>query len=171
MGREIRRVPLDFQHPKYTEEDSPRGRDWIGHFIPLHNETYKTAIAEWIANHNLWEKGEYPKQKTGKYAKGCGSYAEYNGDAPEHAGYRPEYTGPATAWCVYETVSEGTPVTPVFATAQELIDYLAEHGATFDDCAWSRANAERFVNDTGWAPTMVVAGGKVMAGHEYDKGD
>lgn len=67
-------------------------------------------------------------------------------------------------WQVWETVSEGSPVTPSFATAEELIDYLVQYGDAWDqqrgDGGWKRENAEAFVK-RGNAVSLVVAGGKV----------
>jgi hypothetical protein len=60
---------------------------------------------------------------------------------------------------VYETVSEGTPVTPPFATKEELVDYLVANGDFWDqhrgDGGWSRENAEAFVG-AGFAMSLVV---------------
>lgn len=72
-------------------------------------------------------------------------------------------------WQVWETVSEGSPVTPAFATDAELIDYLVVNGDARDqkrgDGGWSRENAEKFVS-VGWAPSaMVVSGPEGAAMH------
>lgn len=69
-------------------------------------------------------------------------------------------------WQVWETVSEGSPVTPAFATREELIDYLVANGDAWDqkrgDGGWSRENAESFVGD-GWAPSLIGAAGSLHA--------
>lgn len=59
-------------------------------------------------------------------------------------------------WQVWETVSEGSPVSPVFATRESLIDYLVNEGH-------SRLSAERFVEDA-WCPSMVIVGGQMFSG-------
>lgn len=65
-------------------------------------------------------------------------------------------------WMVWETVSEGSPVTPAFPTAEALIDYLVERGDAWDqsrgDGGWSREAAEKFVG-RGSAMSLVVTGG------------
>lgn len=62
-------------------------------------------------------------------------------------------------WQVWQTVGEGSPVTPAFATAEQLIDYLVAYGDVWDqrrgDGGWKREAAEKFVG-TGWAASMVV---------------
>jgi hypothetical protein len=69
-------------------------------------------------------------------------------------------------------------VTPAFATAEELIDYLVANGDYWDQerrkegesemqCdPWPREAAEKFVRGSGWLPSMIVAGGKMLTGHE-----
>ena len=63
-----------------------------------------------------------------------------------------------TRLTMYETVSEGTPVTPPFATKEELVNYLVEHGDFWDQHrghgGWSRENAEHFVQ-AEWAPSGI----------------
>lgn len=69
-------------------------------------------------------------------------------------------------WQVWETVSEGSPITPAFATADELVDYLATYGTTWDQSTkhgpakgpWRREAAESFVK-AGWAPTFMTGPG------------
>jgi hypothetical protein len=66
-------------------------------------------------------------------------------------------------WQVWETVSEGSPVSPVFATAEELIEYLVEGGDESDrkhgEPGVSREAATRFVKETGWVPSGMMSGG------------
>jgi hypothetical protein len=42
-------------------------------------------------------------------------------------------------WQMWETVTEGSPQTPVFATAEELADYCAEHATVFGRMRWTAA--------------------------------
>jgi hypothetical protein len=67
-------------------------------------------------------------------------------------------------WQVWETVSEGSPVTPAFSTPEELIEYLVANGDSWDqkrlDGGWERSSAEQFVK-SGWAPSLITAGGHV----------
>lgn len=71
-------------------------------------------------------------------------------------------------WQVWETVSEGSPITPVFASSAELVDYLSTVGTTWDQKRqregrdggpWRRQAAEKFVSD-GWANTFIGVEGK-----------
>lgn len=72
-----------------------------------------------------------------------------------------EHTEPpeGDGWQVWETVSEGSPVTPAFATADELVDYLVKYGDAWDqkrgDGGWNRENAESFVA-RGYAMSLIM---------------
>ena len=69
-------------------------------------------------------------------------------------------------WQVWETVSEGSPITPVFPTKEGLIDHLIEHGDLWDQKrgagGWKRENAESFV-DAEWAPSLIGSPGQLRA--------
>lgn len=151
MGREIRMVPANWQHPKNE----------YGNLQSMHNKTFEQACAKWDADKAAWERGEredYEKDVS------C-SFEEWNGDRPDDAScYRPWKDEEAVWVQVWETVSEGSPVTPPFATKGELIDYLVRHGDFWDqhrgDSPWPRKAAEQFV-EAGWAPSMVMQGGKL----------
>lgn len=68
-------------------------------------------------------------------------------------------------WQLWETVSEGSPVSPVFATAEELPAWLAGPEGTERRGVNSEMTEEQWLRFLkGWAPSMVVAGGKVMSG-------
>lgn len=53
-------------------------------------------------------------------------------------------------WQVWETVSEGSPISPVFATDEELVVWLVDQG-------YSEKGARAFVQ-SGWVPSMVSVG-------------
>jgi len=185
MGRELRKVIPNWEHPKEQKYNARTG-SYEDHFMPLYDKSYEDAIAEWVRNYLLWESGTHRDQLSGS-AKGTKTYAEWDGDAPERKYYRPHWNeSEATWWQVYETVSEGTPVTPSFATKEELVEYLVANGDFWDQqrrkegdsampCGqWSRKAAENFVFGSGWAPSMVVENGIVKTGVEYmaeDGGD
>jgi hypothetical protein len=81
--------------------------------------------------------------------------------------------GSATWYQVYQTVSEGSPVTPPFATKEELIEYLVKFGDEWDQsrtaegrqasAGWPRKAAEQFVKSE-WAPSMMVVNGGPQSG-------
>lgn len=138
MGREIRMVPAGWEHPK----------DERGRYRPLYDASYREAAEKWVSEFLQWTRGEHPDQ--GKDWSG-GFYWEYAGSPPEEEMHHPAWTEPADHFQIYETVSEGTPVSPVFASRDALAEWLVSQG-------YSRAAAESFAKD-GWAPSMVVMTG------------
>ncbi|WP_152278013.1 hypothetical protein [Methylorubrum populi] len=162
MGREIRRVPPNWSHP--TEETSC-GMD-TSRFVPLHDQTHAEAMAEWEGRKALWDAGERPEDWTA----GC-TFDDWYGEAPDPDQYRSFTSDGATWFQVYETVSEGTPVTPPFATLDELVAHLADHGDEWDwECAeggrqgatgWGLASAKAFCL-AKWTPTAVIRDNEIL---------
>lgn len=151
MGREIRRVPPDWEHPK-----DDKG------FMPLFDQDYESAAREWMANYELWKMQKHPEQAT-SYGQSMRYFWEWV-MPPDEEYYRERAWTPeeATHYQVYQTVSEGTPVTPHYATKEELIEYLVTWGDEWDqrrgEGGWDRKAAERFV-ESGSAPTMMIRPG------------
>ena len=161
MGREIRRVPPHWDHPK--QEGRHDGR-----LQPMHDQTFADAAREWKEGLADWEAGKRPS-----YISADSEYWDYAGNPPDRQYYRPWKDEDATWFQLWETVSEGTPTSPPFETAQELADYLAKHGDFWDqdrarrpsDCAlfgmkfgqpgWGQERADAFVK-AGWVPSMAV---------------
>ena len=155
MGREIRRVPEGWEHPK--DED--------GRYRALYDEDYESVIEDWIENHNLWLEGDHPDQLDDSSATSNYKYfAEWDGNPPNVEYYRPKWKSEEmTHYQVYETVTEGTPVTPAFATKEELVDYLVEYGDNWSGKGYDREVAEAFVK-IEWAPSMIMTGRKIYKG-------
>ena len=160
MGREIRRVPWNWEHPKKEVPNYRTGR-MEESFQPLYNHPFEEAADEWLKEFHAWESGKDNDCDEHEAKEGHRVYYwEWNGGPPDREYHRPSWTQEEATWFqVYETVSEGTPVTPPFATKEELIDYLVANGDYWDqhrgDGGWSRENAEKFVG-TGFAVSMVV---------------
>lgn len=127
MGREIRRVPPGWEHPRYTKDDAPRS-NCVGEYRPLFDKDYETAATTWLNDCIAWSKGEHPNQKTYKSSADNKYYWEWAGAPPESEEYRPKFDAEPTWYQVYETVTEGTPTTPPFATVEELACYLSDNG-------------------------------------------
>lgn len=70
-------------------------------------------------------------------------------------------------WQLWETVSEGSPVSPVFATAEKLADWLAGPTSSEADSVnrgTSRDQWLAFLRGPGWAPSMIGMNGVLMGG-------
>jgi hypothetical protein len=159
MRREIRRVPANWDHPRKMFISGPG-------YQPMFNQTFATAVAEWKEAKRKWDAGEDPDQA--KYGKGCESYADWAGECPDDPSYyRPWSDAEATWYQLWETVSEGSPVTPPFATLDELAQHLAKCGDEWDTqrgrSGWGIERAKAFCK-VGWAPSFVMSEGRMQAG-------
>ena len=67
---------------------------------------------------------------------------------------------------MYEDTSEGTPISPAFKTPEELARWLADNNASAFGSDTASYEAWLRVARGGWAPSMVVADGKVQNGVE-----
>lgn len=163
MGREIRRVDVDWQHP----------RDERGHFRPLYNEVYETAAHRWLGACIAWAKGE--GEDAAKYSKKYPFFWDWDGNPPDKDYYLAAPFKNPVAYQIYETVSEGTPVSPVFPTEEAMlawmtapIDRASEYnrGADWQSMqGMTRAQAEKFVKG-GSSPSLIAGPGiGVVAGH------
>lgn len=171
MGREIRQVPPNWEHPRQACPHSPwacgctQAKESDGKcFHPMHDSTFREAAQEWKDDMAAWERGERPD-----YASDGNKdmeYWEWAGAPPDREYYRPEWPeGSATWFQVYETVSEGTPITPPFATKAELIDWLCTNKDFWNYGPLSRVQAEAFVRDES-VPSLVISNGQISQGME-----
>lgn len=93
---------------------------------------------------------------------GTKSALEYFGSIQEED-YVPDFLEvEKTHYQIYETVSEGTPISPVFASLQEMEEWLVNDGGR--DGKVSRGAAKSFCVD-GWVPSMMMMiGGEMHMG-------
>lgn len=149
MSREVRRVPPNWEHPKY--------RDEMGRIKnqPMHDRPFSEAEAEWLAEFDRIRSGGATESERECYPGGVCEWAAVDYPPPNPAFYQPWSDEEATWYQLWETVSEGTPVSPPFETAQELIDYLAENGDFWDQkrCrkpGWVEAHGGTAPGVSGW---------------------
>jgi hypothetical protein len=64
---------------------------------------------------------------------------------------------------IWETVSEGSPITPAFATPEELASYVAKHNWGVDE-GISYKEWLAFIKGPGWAPSFVGQAGSLETG-------
>ena len=166
MGRKIRMVPANWDHPKSSNDDRLQ---------PMYDQNYERAATKWKADFAAHD----PSKCDGE------EYWEYYGNPPEREYYRPWKDEDATWFQLWETVSEGTPVSPPFATKEALALYLAENGdfwdqkrcwnrgscetfgMTYGEPGWGMDRARAFV-EAGWAPSMAIMDGEILASKDIN---
>ena len=173
MGRELRRVVPNWEHPKERKySEWTRSVDDV--YKPLYDGAvyarrvaeYKQECAEWDAG-KRYEDPEYSMLE----------FWDYYGPPPMQEDFSmPLAADDSRTWYqLYETVSEGTPVSPAFDTVDELARYLTDNGDFWYQkrikAGKSDYNSDydgwlKFLSGRGYAPSMVVSNGKVMTGVE-----
>lgn len=118
MGREIRRVPKGWQHPTNRE----------GYYQPLYDMEYEAAARQWFKDLQAF-LAEHPDGKI-RYETGEEYWFwDWHGNPPDQEYYRPAWTDEErTCYQMYENVTEGTPISPVFETESEMRAWLIEQG-------------------------------------------
>ena len=132
MSREVRRVPPDWQHPKRTELRLRlgRGMTYEEEYHPMHDESYTEAATRWLADLAAFEAKDSP-DKARAMEEGIQFFWDWDGMPPDKAYYFPEWPPESrTHYQMYETTSEGTPISPVMAGPEELARWLADNKAS-----------------------------------------
>jgi len=138
MSREVRRVPKDWKHPK----------DKNGNYIPLLYD-YDEDLKSWMEYKEKYKKEEFSEEK------------------PNPKDYMPNWPKEErTHLQMYETTSEGTPISPVMETPEELARWLADNKASvFADMTASYDDWFAMIK-AGWAPSAVVGPNGMISGVE-----
>lgn len=161
MGREVRRVPANWQHPTNGGGASKALFD---------GAEYESRAREWDEEATKWARGEFPDYASEDSRKL--TYVEWNGERPDEADYMPRWSAEeATHLMMYETCSEGTPISPAFATPEELARWLADNGASaFGDStasyeAWLRVARGGYACSGVYTPaTGLISGVEALGG-------
>lgn len=143
MGREFRKVPADWQHPRDSR---------TGHFTPLMDGYEKDAV----------------EFKAKMAAEGLQAAIDYFGQAPDQNNYMPDWPeSERTHLMMYEDCSEGTPISPAFVTPEELAHWLADNKAS--SFGSMTATYEQWLNVCrgAFAVSMVIDNGVMKSGVEF----
>jgi hypothetical protein len=155
MGLEVVSVPPNWNHPKTTvlRLRPYEGYGYVEEFKPMYDRDFDEAAARWKEAFAKWEAGE--KLENPKEDGTFKEFWEWGGFPPDRKYYRPWKKAEATWFQLWETETEGTPVSPPFATKEELAEYLAVHGDYWDKAGWGIDRARAFVK-ASWAPSFVI---------------
>lgn len=126
MGRELRKVPANWEHPKKSD----------GTWQPMFDSFYLDALDEWLKDHKKWMNGTHQDLKKDPSLKEeYPFYAMYHGDPPDVAYFqtRKFKAEDLTHIQLYESTTEGTPLSPVFKAdeLEKLCEWAAENATTF----------------------------------------
>jgi len=140
MGREVKRVALDF--------DWPIGQIWPPYMVRLCTEDVRYATGE----------PEDTNEGTEKTCKACRHAAKLAGVSIASHGC-PNWKInplPGDGYQLWETVSEGSPASPVFGTPEKLSQWLVTPGN--DTSVTKGTTYEQWlamIRGPGYAPTLI----------------
>ena len=126
MGREIRKVVANWQHPKNSEGRYVRLQN--GADLPSHIREWDEQAAKWVVGLRRDYNGEWIQVEDKFKGK---TFAEWYEDRPDPSDYMPVWAETeSTHFMMYENTSEGTPISPAFPTLEKMAQWLAENGAS-----------------------------------------
>lgn len=94
--------------------------------------------------------------------KGFGSVERYEGQRAEAEAWVPTDPPEGDGWQMWETTSEGSPASPVFATAEELADWCVNGATVFGNTRASRDEWLRIITGEDFAHVTIAPGVVVM---------
>lgn len=114
------------------------------------------AIDQWTATDALIKAAGLPD--TWGRCSTCSGNGEVGTDEQRAAQEAWVSTGPpeGEGWQLWETVSEGSPISPVFGSAEDLARWMTQNRCTVSGPMSSYEAALRFVR-AGWAPSLVMS--------------
>lgn len=142
MGRNLRSVPANWEHPKKDD----------GQYQPMYDEYYGDALMEWLNEHKQWEESTHSDLVDNPdLKKEYPFYAMWNGNPPDVAYYRTrKFTEEElTHIQLYEDTSEGTPISPVFKKEEfeKLCEWAADNAMTFANYKASKEQWMKMLGD------------------------
>ena len=164
MGREVRRVPADWQHPKEQVPDHRAGR-MREQYKPLFpGDRYQPLVDEWDEKCAKWKAGWRPDYCTDPESRAM-TYEQFSGQRPHRDDYMPNWPAEqCTHLMMYEDTSEGTPISPAFETPEELARWLVDNKASAFGRDTGSYEGWLRVARGGWAPSMVASAAGVVSG-------
>lgn len=124
MGRELRLVSKSWQHPM---ED--------GLYIPMFDFDVDSVWRQWLRCYVKWVNYELSdviaNEPENNYSQSSPyeAFCDYSRIPPNPKNYRPNWSlEERTCFQIYETTSDGTPISPVFETREAASQWLQENG-------------------------------------------
>jgi hypothetical protein len=137
MSREIIMVPENWEHPKNLD----------GRYKPLSPFSYYESVKEDFIRKFI--------------ESGLQEAIDYCGNAPDINDYMPDWTSEEkTHYMMYETTSEGTPISPAFKTPEEVAMWCFENKVSAFGSQTASYEAWLRVANGGFAVSAVAIPGR-----------
>lgn len=158
MSREVRRVPADWKHPRES------GRSNMHR--PLFEGPWEARAEQWDKDAALFARGLDSQGDPLPVDMKATTFAEWDGDRPEQRDYMPTWTdAEKTHWQMYETTTEGTPISPVCDSPENLARWLADNNAsTFASATTDYDTWLRMIGHGQSVGSCLIIGGQMISG-------
>ena len=162
MSREVRKVPVDWSHPKSEN----------GSYRPMFDRDYQTEFSAWLKGKEQWENGFQKDWSSGNFRPKDEKYKnmsfeEWSGTAPDSRYYMPQWPEEEkTHFMMYETTSGGSPISPAFETREELAHWLDDNKASAFGKHTASYEEWLAMIDQEYCISMIMTNGKLMSGVE-----
>jgi len=166
MGREVRMVPPWWHHPVYFNDFNKKYNP-----LPL-MDGFLEDMQNWKDERDELVRRIGAESNPNVLVDLRDSLKWHEDSEPDPRKYMPDFPVELrTHYQMYETCSEGTPISPVFDTPEKLARWLADNKASaFADSTATYNEWLSMIRGPGWAPSAVGIPGKglvsgvVMAG-------
>jgi hypothetical protein len=138
MGRELKRVPLDFNYPL--------NHLWLGYAPSLEDLQNLKGIVEKVPEILLYQGNvcESCDKKFNNCSESASYCVWYNPDLRSQWFMEPPVGDGYQLW---ETTSEGSPVSPVFETLEELCQWCEVHASTFSSFKATKEQWQKMLSE------------------------
>lgn len=170
MGREVRMVPPTWEHPRYTRKIVDQwvgkyGNDHLlGRYIPIYDQSYREYLNERIGRlHEAVEEireflADFPEEFDPEDEIDLSSYMyDHVEGMVSRIHFRPDWDDEErTHLQMYETTSEGTPISPPMPDPESLARWLADNEAS--RVGSQTATYEQWLSlcKQGWGPSAMI---------------
>lgn len=149
MGREVKRVPLSFNWPLREV--------WDGYLMPKRLCEKDCDACE--SGYSPGAERRLGVPEVCSICDGYGSIERWPGQRAEAEAWERVEPPAGDGWQMWETTSEGSPISPVFETAEALADWLAESFVSmFGSTAATRQQWLSIITGESFAHVQIAPG-------------
>jgi hypothetical protein len=152
---------MDFTHT-WTREDRWQPRDPMPVITAEQVNTWSIGPGLGHDSINCWVVVKAACERAGHESQcarceGHGTTERYPGQRAEAEAWKQTDPPTGDGWQLWQTVSEGAPISPVFSTAEGLASWMAAGGN--GGRTYTFQQALKWIQDDGWAPSLIAGPG------------
>lgn len=134
------------------------------------NEWSLNGIGHDSINASVVIRARCERMGVGDTCQTCGGHASleaYPGQRAEAEQWKATEPPEGDGWQLWETVSEGSPISPVFGSPEGLARWMSSPAYTWGAASPMRYEDALWVVHAGWSPTFMVSAGGLVSGEVF----